>query len=527
MAQKDTEDKNKQEKNDEKARKRTAFMLVLSIITALCLLGYVGLLVTAYVRARAGDDLYFTYACGATGFVFIVTLFLTVLTLVMLRSIQADANHSNKLASLVSNVAKNALKEVADEVDKKKDEESNEGISDDLKKKGKIVSKGERKKITVQEMFCLEKTFDIHEFRDYTFGSVIGTYLFLTLFFLSLTAFAWALFISLFHSNRQFRFGYVYIAVDFISGFVAPILLFCSITIGMVVSAFYTNERLSLRNVIPKLFNSVSLHNKILVESNPDAGIEPDYPHEISENDKVYEDVKLNVEYQYWKIQNQFKWDLKDKKNVCFSTRKWLEPHYSTWALWVCICIAALFSFAQFIDETVIEELESSECLPRYDCFIALNKFSFSYFPCEPSNNSYADLLEQTNSSNTDNPKYYCFRFKDFGFDSDVILAIGSAYALFLVQIAVFDKIVGNFHTFLHLKLDFVWTVFYIMVTNISGILIFVINLTSDYQHLVYDVLRSWNIFNFVLYHWVVGIFIITYRYQDQYKEIDKIKKEK
>ena len=538
--------------------------IFMSIFSCLCLMIHAGLLIAAYFRARSGDDLYFTYAVAGTLFVLVMGLVMATTVEVFLQAIKVK-------------------------YDKKGAQEL--GL---LPKKPKLIR--------IEDKFDVEHTFrDLEKFSSTTPLSFFGIYLFITLFFLSLNGFVWSLFVSLYHHNREFRFGYVYIVVDLLSGFVAPVLFLSSVTISMILLSYYTGNKLSIRNVLPRFFYSVKLEHRILQHKNPGVHFERSSSYEVlrkndndpekfitihenleineaepakdipmekhqtsptkritdtsdeigladppdqssenpdlsgitdppdqingdsnsmSEDDLVDEDAHLKVEYAYWEVLDKFKWDLKEKKNWY----KWLEPHYSTWAFWIIICISSLVAFAQFIDSTIVEEMVSSTCPDNFDCFITKNSFNFEYFPCDSGN------VTDEISINDELPvdfTLYCFRFKNFGFDSDVILAVGNAYALYLIQIAIFDKIVGNYYTSVHFKIDSFWTGSYLIGPASAIVLVFRNALFGNYQNLFYDVLRNWNIFNLLFYHVIVGIFIVTYRWQEQWLELDKASKKK
>ena len=460
-----------------KRKKVNIFLVLLTIASLICLSVYVILMLTSFARGNVGDKLYFTYLVAATAFVFLMCLVFT----------------SN--ASLFLTSVKYSLPD-EDEYDNEDKDETKDEVKPRL--------------ITIEEKFSIENTIkDLHDIQDNTILSVAGMYFFFVFLFLGLSSFAWAIIVAHYHQANPFMSGYEYIAVNVCSGFLAPIFLLTSVTISMVLVSYYTKDRLSMRNVIPKLFNSLKLCQKINASSNKNVNIiqsEDGIPG-IDPTDFVPEDSQLVVEYEYWDIKNHFKWDLVERKNWY----KWLEPHISTWALWIIICISVVLSFAQFIDATVIREIASPLCLPQFDCFIAVHVFDFEHFPCDTGN--------LTELGVTGTPIYYCFKFQSFGFDSNVILAIGNTYALYLVQIALFDKILGGYHTFIHLKLDVQFTLTYIIVPTGTAILIFISNLINNYEAVLYDLVRTWNLFNILLYHAVVAVFMITYRWQKQWIE--------
>ena len=448
-----------------KKRQINIFLLLVSVATVICILIYIGVMIASFARGNVNDVFYYAYAAAAT-------------TFVPLMSIVFTANAGLFLASVkLSNP------------------------SSDNKK-----SKDSGKLITIQERYSIENTIkDLHDISNNTVLSIFGLYFFFTFLFLAISAIFWGIIIAHYHQNNFIASGYEYIAVNVCAGFVAPVSLLISLTIGMMLVSYYTKDRVSMRNVIPTLFYSVKLKQKlkpnadIVQSAGGDPGIDP--------SDLVHKNTRLEVDYLYWDIQNQFKWDLAERKNWY----PWLEPHVSTWCLWVIICISITVAFAQFIDATVISEVASTICLLDHNCFLPVSTYNFERFPCATGNLTALGI--------TGSPTYYCFRFRDFGFDSNVILAVGNAYALYLVQIALFDKILSGYHTFLHLKLDIHFTITYVAVPTLTAILIFISNVINDYQAVLYDVLRTWNLFNVLLYHIVVALFITTYRWQKQFME--------
>ena len=125
---------------------------------------------------------------------------------------------------------------------------------------------------------------------------------------------------------------------------------------------------------------------------------------------------------------------------------------------------------------------------------------------------------DELNNSTLNGSKFHCFRFREFKFDSKVLLAAGNAYALYLIQISLFGKIISSFHTFLNLKLDVQFISIFMLTPLVWPLAVYAFNLMQDYQEIVYDVLHTWNVFNILFYQFVVGIFLISYRWQKQWK---------
>lgn len=321
-------------------------------------------------------------------------------------------------------------------------------------------------------------------------------YIFFILLILGFTLFAWAIVISQYYESLTYKVGWTFAVVDFTSGFLAPLSFLSSLTIAALLLSYFTRQEISLRSAISPLLSSVHLF--------------------------IHMDGR-----EYWLIGRRFRYDLshKSKKSTWWSRHPWIEGHYSTWAFWVVICLSILFSFAQFINLTVISEQTASSCITGFDCFLAVESFSFEHIICPEGANSTRDVTFMRDNLVTQVPNntvFYCFKYLDFGFDNSLFLALGTAYALYLFSIAVFNRIFNVFAVFIQIKQTRLWGVL-LIILGLAGLLtILLIYFLNGYHTFLFDILRLFEVFIFSFYMMVTGVLVLVYFHQKDWLNMMK-----
>lgn len=336
--------------------------------------------------------------------------------------------------------------------------------------------------------------FKFTEFKPNTIISSIVLYFCLVLLLLSMSSFLWAICIGVYFNTQIYKIGWSFAVVDILSGFIAPALSLGSFTLSILLLAYFTDNELSLRKILPLVLSSVKLIH------NP-KGI------------------------QYYLVANRFRYDITHKTNPktklekYLSKRAWLETHFSTWALWLLFCLTFLFAFAQFINLTVIDERTSDICIPQYDCFVPTMDASFVHFICSNNSNMQIGQNRSFLFLHQNDTVFYCFKFIGLAIEGNLFIALGGSYALFLLGIKLIVLLFHALSIALHIKQSFIWSLILLALGLFGFAAIFLIYFLTTSRVILFNMLRFVAVIIMSLYMIVIGLLSLAYFRQDDWKE--------
>ena len=499
-------------------------MLILDLILLCVFLALIGL---SYVKARAGELDYYIYLSAGTVFIFVYAFFLTLTGIVfviherlvkapkdqMLEDIELKDLNPHLYLSIDFIPEKDTL--VATEATSGNDAPSATPDTGQVTHANFLLHEkpyltgdqteevpvfkltGEASRLT-KTRFTVKNSPDVNisykpfvfkQFVPLSFLSCLAIYVFCTLFLLGMCSFSWAIVIAQYYRSLSYKIGWTFAVVDFTSGILAPLLLLSSITLASFVLSYFTRREISIRSAITPLLDSVSL-----------------FQHSDGS--------------EYWLVGKRFKYELTNGKTRRSMAEKhpWIETHYSTWAFWIVICISFLFSFSQFINQTVIAEQTSSTCITDYDCFLAVHPFSFEHIICPAGANGTFDITFMRNNSIArlpNNTVLYCFQYLDFGVDNNLFLSLGTTYALYLFGIALFYRIFNLFSVFIQLKQTRIWSLILILVGVLCIVAVILIYFLNGLHAFLFNIIRFFEILQFSAYFFVIGVLVLVYFHQD------------
>ena len=223
----------------------------------------------------------------------------------------------------------------------------------------------------------------------------------------------WGIAISFNHVRCIEKSVATFIIVDILFAVALPIFLCTSIASTAVVLEYITIGHLDLRTTIPRLVGILKFeHGK---------------------------------KFDYWIIDDLLYYPLKKKedrsdKGCWFSVDK--SP--ATWFLAIIIGTAFNLVISYFADLTLDTQITVTSCddplIDRtYDCF---NASTLNFVDCVDNNETA--LL-------------HCFKFHRFGVDTNIITAISTSYAFYLVTIATFKHILSVVRNLIHIKPSRYW----------------------------------------------------------------------
>ena len=500
-------------------------MLILDLVLSGVFLALIGL---SYVRARAGDLNYYIYMSAGTLFIFVFAFILTLTGIVFViheRLVKAPKDNMLQEDIELKDLNPHLYLSI-DFIPEKDTLVATEGTSGNdapsatadttqvthanffLHEKPHLTgdqtetapvfkltgesSKLKKTRFTVKnspDINISYKPFVFKQFAPLSILSCVAIYVFFTLFLLALCSFAWAIVIAQYYRSLLYKIGWTFAVVDFTSGILAPFLLLSSLTLAAFILSYFTRREISVRSAITPLLDSVTLF-------------------EHSDGS------------EYWLVGKRFKYELPyGKKRKGLAERyPWIETHYSTWAFWIVICISVLFSFSQFINQTVIAEQSSSTCITDYDCFLAVQPFEFEHIICPAGANGTFDITFMRNNSLAhlpNNTVLYCFQYLDFGVDNNLFLSLGTTYALYLFGIALFYRIFNAFSVFIQLKQTRIWGLLLIMVGVLCVIAVILVYFLNGLHAFLFDIIRFFEVLQFSAYFFVIGVLVLVYFHQD------------
>ena len=248
----------------------------------------------------------------------------------------------------------------------------------------------------------------------------------------------WAVALGYYHTRRLEKNIFSFVLVEFLAGFLLPLLLFVSSVLLAIILDFVTIGRVDVRKRIKHFLPSV--------------------------------DFEEGKEFDYWVIEDRFYFKL-EKKDEHLKKHHGLwyscDKTLSTWLLTGITALTILFCLAYFVDITVIEEKTMSSCPEDdglYDCF---NRSTFDFVDCADDNvTRHVELV-------------HCFRFLKFGVDTNPISDIALTYTFYFVIVTMFSHVFSVVKTLLHLHRTRLWGVAFLVV-GVVGFFVTIIFLAVE-----------------------------------------------
>ena len=230
----------------------------------------------------------------------------------------------------------------------------------------------------------------------------------------------WGIAISFNHARQDARSVFTFVTVEILVAVGVPFFLCASVAFFAVVLEYITIGHLDMRTLIPRFISMVKFES--------------------------------GVKYDYWVIDEIFYYPLKRKdgrsnKGCLFS----VDRSPATWFLAIIIGTAINLVISYFVDLTIDAQITVTSCddplIDRtYDCFSAGD---LTFIDCVDNRN--ATLL-------------HCFKFYRFGVETNIITAITTSYAFYLVTIAVFKQIFSVVRNLIHIKPSRFWGIGFLAI---------------------------------------------------------------
>ena len=233
-------------------------------------------------------------------------------------------------------------------------------------------------------------------------------------------AVVWGIAISFNHARQDAKTVVTFIIVEILVAVGLPVFLCASVAFFAVVLEYITIGHLDMRTLIPRFIGMVKFES--------------------------------GLKFDYWVIDDIFYYPLKRKdgrsdKGCWFSVDK--SP--ATWFLAIIIGTAFNLVISYFVDLTLDAQITVTSCddplIDRtYDCFRA-------------GDLKFIDCVD-----NRDATLLHCFKFYRFGVETNIITAITTSYAFYLVTIAVFKQIFSVVRNLIHVKPSRFWGVGFVAI---------------------------------------------------------------
>ncbi len=239
----------------------------------------------------------------------------------------------------------------------------------------------------------------------------------------------WAIAIGVNHSRRENRTVISFVLVELLVAIAFPFLFFASGVIMANVVDFITLGQADARTALPRFLRSVKFES----------------------GDK----------YDYWVIEDTFYFRLmkrtdREKHGFCYSC----YPNIATWVLVGIVSLSINLAVSYFADITLDMQVSVNSCNDdRIDrTFSCFNSGNLVFVDCE--NPGFNITL------------IHCFKFYRFGVDTNLIQAISTTFAFYLVTSALFGHVFLGLKVFLHLSQRKLWGGLVIFV----GVLLFILS---------------------------------------------------
>ncbi|XP_019853839.1 PREDICTED: uncharacterized protein LOC100632627 [Amphimedon queenslandica] len=316
-----------------------------------------------------------------------------------------------------------------------------------------------------------------------SFGSVIAVFLSMIFSVIAMLCVFWGIAIAYDNARRVNKVVWPYIVVEFIVGLVMPLAVVFAAIVFSIYLEYATNGSVDPRVLVTRLLPVVKL-----VEGK---------------------------EYTYWSILDRFYFQLSPNDNFRDETEKAensdetekaenscsqkISRSPSTWIITAIVSLAFLLAVSYFMNANITSQTTLRSCphtSVEIDCF---NTSSLVYVDCNDPD------IEQLNFTSL-----HCFRFLQFGRDSDVIGGLSRAFAFYLATLAFFGT---AFHA-AKILIDFQPSRLWGSVFIVGGILLFVggilIVSTDEAVLLRIDIIKIFQFFMVALFVFLIGLLLVT-----------------
>ena len=243
-----------------------------------------------------------------------------------------------------------------------------------------------------------------------------------------------------YHTNRVEKDISTFALVEFLAGFLLPLLLFVASVLLAIVLDYVTIGQIDARKRIKRFLPSVA-----------------------------FEEGK---DFDYWVIEERFYFKL-EKRDEHLETKYGLwyscDKTLSTWLLTGIVALSVLLCLSFFVDITVVEETTRSSCptdAGLYDCF---NRSTFHFVDC--ANEQMRRQVELV----------HCFRFLRFTVNTNLVISALLTFVLYLVTVAIFGRVFSAVKTLLHLHRTRLWGVGFLVVGGLALVVTIFFLATEDY----------------------------------------------
>lgn len=280
----------------------------------------------------------------------------------------------------------------------------------------------------------------------------------------------WGIAIAYDNARRVNKVVWPYIVVEVIVGLVMPLAVVFAAIVFSIYLEYATNGSVDPRVLVTRLLPVVKL-------------------------------VK-GKKYTYWSILDRFYFQLSpndDFREIKQSCSQKISRSPSTWIITAIVSLAFLLAVSYFMNANITSQTTLRSCphtSVEIDCF---NTSSLVYVDCNDPD------IEQLNFTSL-----HCFRFLQFGRDSDAIGGLSRAFAFYLATLAFFGT---AFHV-AKILIDFQPSRLWGSVFIVGGILLFVggilIVSTDEAVLLRIDIIKIFQFFMVALFVLLIGLLLVT-----------------
>ena len=282
----------------------------------------------------------------------------------------------------------------------------------------------------------------------------------------------WGIALSYDHARRVEKEIGAFIIVEFLVGLLLPVCLFTSGILISVVLEYITSGKINARKGITKFIPAVK-----------------------------YVSGKKS---DYWVISDTYYFPLKSyDDSTCWKS---CDKSPSTWLFVTITGLSLLLTMSYFVDNSVAQIVTVDSCDSDpiaedndFNCFSLNDDASFDYVDC---------------SEDPDADRLHCYKFLRLGTDVDVISNLSSAFAFYLLLVALFSTIFIVVKILLHIKPSRFWGVGLISLGALAFITGLVIVIVDDFVRVVsLNIIAVFQYLMVCLLVVVIGILLIVGRW--------------
>ena len=289
----------------------------------------------------------------------------------------------------------------------------------------------------------------------------------------------WMIVVAYDFTARTEKEVWPFIVTELVVGLICPFFLFIAVTLISIVMRFVTGDQVDPRAIISRVLPSVKLVQGETVKA----------PRET---------------LKFWVISNNFYMKLRKPHGTPGELRHSIDSSISTWLLVFISGLSIILAMSYFLNQNIVtemtipvEDLQSNpDTCQTHSCFRETN---FVYIPnCSNSTFFQGAMF------------LHCFRFLEFGQDTDIITSLGITIGFYLATVHYFSLIFIISNVLFHIRQTKLWSILIFLLGIGLFIGALVVLFSPHFTDIHLDIIKVGQFFLVAIYSILIGVLLCT-----------------